>query len=331
MNINYKWAIPTGILSLVAFTWYSVSPSSEAIVMSQHLAAKNIIQSAELNTNSTGTLSTSMVNSATSPFQEFSNNLPRYLNDTALRGQLTLQEDGSLLITDAIKKRFDYFYMMIGDRSLAEINAIIIDHIRQELSEPAQSQALQLLQQYTDYLNEYNTFSQGLDIQIMQDDPQWVASEINNMRIFHLGEETNKIFFEQQEILRKNFLQPENDSLSIHLLANQEKTLQLINLQKEMVTLKASDADNATIHNVRVNLVGEEAASRLALLDISRKEWQEKQQSYRTLKAQWSNASGLADNDKIIAFEKQARQDLNLTTAELKRLRAMDYIQLKQG
>lgn len=334
MNMNYKWAIPAGLFSLVILTWYSTSSPSETEVAFQSLAVQGVIQAVETQPDSKSVLAADMTASAATPigpFQDFNNNLPRYLSDTTIRGQLSIQDNGSLLITDEIKKRFDYFYMMIGDRSLAEINAIIVDHIHQELSEPAQSQALQLLQQYTDYLTEYNTFSQGLDIQMMQDDPLWVAGEINNMRIFHLGEKTTEIFFSQQEMLRNNYLQPENEALSTNLRANQKKTLQLTNLQQQTAALKANYSDNETIHSMRIELVGEDAANRLALLDISRQQWQEKQLAYQVLKAQWSNTSGLSNNDKITAFEKQAIQNLGLTSAELKRLRAIDYIQSKRG
>ena len=82
---------------------------------------------------------------------------------------------------------------------------------------------------------------------------------------------------------------------------------------------------------MRIELVGEEAANRLAALDISRQKWQKKQQAYQVLKTQWSNASGLSDNDRVSAFEKQAIEELALTSAELKRLKAIDYIQSKRS
>lgn len=323
MNINHKWAVPVGIFILIPIIWYSTSSPSMIIPTFQTLADKRIIHTTELKIHSKQLPQKDTTNSTASPFESFSKNPPSYLKNTEIRGQLAIMEDGSLLITDDIRKRFDYFYMMIGDRSLAEINAIIVDHLRLELSEPAQSQALQLLQQYINYLNEYDTFSQGLDILAMQDDPQWAANEINNMRTFHLGEETSHIFFGQQEMLKNSHLQPANHSLSAHLLANQEKTLQLTTLQKRTSTLKANNADNQSIQRMRIELVGEEAANRLALLDISRQKWQKKQQDFQVLKVQWGNATGLDENDKRLAFEKQAMQDLSLTPNELKRLKAI--------
>ena len=193
MKMNYRWAISAGIFSVAALTWYATDYSPKRLEVSQTLAVsqglKNTISTVPSQSDSKPSLASA---SKVSPFEEFSNNLPRYLSDTEIRGQLSIQQDGSLIITDEIRKLFDYFYIMIGDRSQAEIHAIIVAHIQQQLVEPAQGQALQLLQQYTDYLTEYDTFNQGLDIQAMQDDPQWVASEINNMRIFHLGEETQR-------------------------------------------------------------------------------------------------------------------------------------------
>jgi len=338
MKTHYKWSIPTGISFLLAVLWYNAGSTLETSTLTKNLTTKTQTPelTQELITGSASKKSHAISNAKdpanpTSPFQNFRTNPPKYLSDTELRGQLTTSADGSLLITDGIRKRFDYFYMMTGDRSQQEIDAIIIDHIRQQLSEPAQSQALELLQQYTGYLNEYNTFSQGLDIQIMQDDPQWVAGEINNLRIFHLGTETSEIFFGQQESLRSNYLQQENSSLSSQTLENQDKTLRLTNLQQQTATLKANNADKEMIYNMRVKLVGEEAANRLSQLDADRQKWLQKQQNYQALKAQWDDVAGLSDNDKIIAFEKQAIQDLDLTDSELKRLKALDYIQSKRS
>jgi len=331
MKTDYKLAIAAGLFSLLALTLYNAEPSLEALTASENVAIKNVIHPAESNAESKYVLPMDSTKNSIHSFQDFQNNIPSYLRNTELRGQLSTLEDGSLLISDEIRKRFDYFYIMIGDRSLSEINAIIIDHISQELAEPAQSQALLLLQQYTDYLNEYSTFSEGVDIRVLQDDPHWMASEINALRIFHLGEETSHIFFAQQEILRNNYLNPDRDSLSTHLLANQKQTLQLSNLQAETAAFKASYADNETLHNMRIGLVGKEAANRLALLDSSRQKWQKKKQAYQALKTQWNNTSGLTDHDKADAFEKLAMQDLGLTMTELKRLRAIEYIQSKRG
>ncbi|MEH6448045.1 MAG: lipase secretion chaperone [Oleispira sp.] len=331
MNTHYKWPITSGIALLAIVLLYNAGNLIETSSPATSTVTKNLATTTQSQSQVLVQESVPTSTKTSSPFQDFNTNPPKYLFDTELRGQLTTLADGSLFITDEIRKRFDYFYMMTGDRSQQDINAIIVDHIRQQLSQPAQNQALDLLQKYTDYLNEYATFSQGLDIQIMQDDPQWVASEIRNMRNYHLGEDTSDIFFSQQEILRSNYLQQENNPLSAQILENQSKTLRLTNLQQQTATLKAENADNEIIHNLRVELVGEEAANRLTQLDADRRNWQEKKQAYKVLKAQWNEASGLSNNDKISVFEKQAIENLALTESELKRLKALDYIQSRSS
>jgi lipase chaperone LimK len=331
MNTYYKWSTASGISLLTVILLYNIGNLIETSSLATGTVTKNLAtitqyQSQELVQEPIPTSA-----KPSNSFQNFNTNPPKYLSGTELRGQLTTLADGSLLITDEIKKRFDYFYMMTGDRSQQDINDIIVDHIRQQLLQPAQNQALDLLQKYTDYLNEYATFSQGLDIKIMQDDPQWVANEIRNIRNFHLGEETSDVFFGQQEILRSNYLQQENNLLSAQMLENQSKTTRLTNLQQQTAALKAENADNEVIHNMRVELVGKEAANRLTQLDTDRRNWQEKEQAYKILKAQWSEASGLSNNDKISVFEKQAIENLALTESELKRLKALDYIQSKSS
>jgi len=331
MNTHYKWSIASGISFLAIVLWYNAGSPVETDTLLTETLVKNQATAEQSHSQQLAQEPATTSAKPSSPFQDFNTTPPKYLTDTELRGQLTTLADGSLFITEQIRKRFDYFYMMTGDRSQQEINAIIIDHIHQTLSDPALTQALDLLQQYTDYLNEYNTFSQGLDFQMMQDDPQWVASEISNIRDFHLGEETSELFFGQQEILRSNYLQHENTPLSAQMRENQSKTLRLTNLQQQTAALKEDNANKEKIHDMRVELVGEEAANRLSQLDNNRQKWQEKQQAYLALKAQWSDVSGLSSVDEINAVEKQAIENLGLTSSELKRLKALDYIQSKSS
>lgn len=331
MKSHYQWSITAAILVSLSVIWYTkdITQQNSATISNNLATRQAILFQGPINSHSE--------NNSTIPIkpdntvETFNNNIPKYLEGTAIRGDLPILTDGSLLISVETRKLFDYFYMMIGDLNSEEINSIIVDHIQQQLSEPALSQALTLFQQYSDYLNEYNAFNQELDMQTIQNDPQWVASEIHNIRKFHLGEETSKIFFGQQEMLRNNYLQQNDNPLSDRILENQNKTLLLTNLQKETALLKADHSDSVDIYNMRVERAGKDAADRLTQLDKDRQQWQITKQAYKDLKTEWNDSKGLTDKDKEISFENQAKEILNLTDVELKRLQAIHYIQSKHN
>ncbi len=270
-------------------------------------------------------------------YTEFEKNRPNYLKNTELRGDFIQSEDGFLIITEDIRKRFDYFFMMAGDQPIADIQAVIIDHIRQTLKEPAQSQALGLLDNYIAYLNEYDTFTEGLSANVLSDDPLWVSEEIKRMRRFYLGDETSLAFFDHEEALRESALQhstnknEKNTKPPRQLSSSQEQTLSLVLIQEETELLKTNGADNTAIHQMRVERLGEAAANRLAVLDKSRQQWQEKQAAYHELKEQWRGISGFSNNDRELEFESQAKTQLELLDSDLKRLKALHYIQKNQS
>jgi lipase chaperone LimK len=323
MTHNNKILIATGFISLFIFaTYLSVNNTGTTVIFQQseknNEPTKKITthaRSPELNTRN--------------KYQDFQNNRPSYLKNTDLRGQFTILKNGSLLINSEIKKRFDYFYIMTGDLSQNDINLMIAEHIRQELTGPAQAKALELLNQYSNYLNEYDLFIQSLEGQLAQNDPIWVAEEIKALRAFYLGEEVSRQFFQQEEILRDHRLQnPEQSNIYLpqELLASQAKTLRLTNLQQQTAELIADGANAQQIRQMRVEQVGQAAAERLSQLDNSRQLWNIKKQQFLILKDHWDNISGLSTKDKKIAFETQAMEDIGLTDSELKRLKALDHI-----
>jgi len=329
MKTNIKWTLLLTRIFLIGLSIYGINhvihhlTAPTANIPSTGKAAN----SARLSTHITNILpSATDEQPYKNQYQSFSDNLPRYLSNTELRGELPLHADGSLLITAGIKRRFDYFYMMTGDRSHDDIYAIIIDHLQQELLDPARSQALTLLKQYTDYLHEYHRFSQGLEIKMMQEDPLWVTEEINNLRHFHLGKDISDIFFYQQQALRDQ-RQGSQTELPLNLQQQQANTLRLTNLQKQTQQLISTGADTEMIQRMRNEHLGQEAADRLAILDNNRHIWQTKRQNYQALKAQWNDVSGLSVSDKTQAFEQYAREKLALNKQELKRMQALDRIQ----
>jgi len=320
---NKKILIAAGIFSvLILMTYFSRDNIDTMVLLQQY----------DQNSDPTETTSTQLAfpNIDTSnQYQNFLDNRPSYLNNTDFRGQLTTLEDGSLLINLEIKKRFDYFYMMTGDIAQKDIYIMITDHIRQELTDPAQAKALELLEQYSNYLNEYDSLIQSLEGQSSHNDLAWVAEEIKALRTFHLGEEVSQLFFQREEILRDHRLQdPENISnkLPQKLITSQAKTLRLTRLQQQTAELIADGANSHQIQEMRVEQLGQAAADRLFQLDNNRQLWNIKKQKYLALKDYWENVSGLSIKDKNIAFETQAMEDIDLTDSELKRLQALDHI-----
>ncbi|EAQ65873.1 lipase modulator protein [Marinomonas sp. MED121] len=73
------------------------------------------------------------------------------LRGTQVGGAYPVDAEGRLVAHISIKQRFDYFMTLLGELSYGQLIDLIKEDIRQSLVDPAQSEALALLEQYQAY------------------------------------------------------------------------------------------------------------------------------------------------------------------------------------
>lgn len=267
--------------------------------------------------------------------------LPPSFAGTEVDGQFRLDDAGNLLISMDIRRIFDYFLSAYGEERIQTSITRLQAYIRSQLDEPAEGQALALLEQYLDYKRQL--------IQLEKDLPQMASLEamrqreqaVQNLRASIFSPEAHQAFFAQEETYNQFTLQrlairhdqslneqqkaEAMDRLRATLPEDMQEMLvpQLqAELRQQTAALQAQGAAPEQIRQLRLQLVGAEATTRLEALDQRRQQWQQRLDAYRQEKARIEANSGLSEEDRQAAIASLAeerfdeRERLRLDAAE---------------
>jgi len=263
-------------------------------------------------------------------------------------GTLETDVNGNLIITKRLKDLFNYFLSSYGEQSIESITESIRNHIDHNLSEPARSQALQVLKAYLSYKNalvelevqlgvENNEILDSKDIEFFRER----LAEIRAIRRDFFSDNVADAFFSDSERYDQYTLQRmeinHNKSLNhdekyVALeqteLLLPEEARQLKDKSTKHLSLKAKqlamlDASSEEIHNMRTKEVGIEAANRLAELDNKRDQWRQQLHHYQ-LEKEIINHSGLSKEDKTEAI--QRLQEKMFDSNQIKRVIVLERI-----
>ena len=273
--------------------------------------------------------------------------LPRSLTGTQVDGEIIIDENKQLVVTEGLRRLFDYFLSAIGEEDEAVIFARVESYIRHHTPEPAASQAVAIFGKYVAYLKalpeiekRYGnlqlqaTKSGELDLNAVAQQKQDVA----NLRQQYFDKTTIAAFFGasdsyddySMEMVRIN--QNEQMSEAQKQAARQDyisrlpdsaiKTniMQQANLGELMVRteqMKAAGASSEALYNMRRELVGAPAAERLAQVDQEDANFDQRFTQYQTQKQRLlsQSANPAEAQTQIDQLEQQLFDD-----AERKRL-----------
>lgn len=223
--------------------------------------------------------------------------LPRSLQGTDVDGEIIIDDHKQLVVTEGLRRLFDYFLSALGEEQEAVIYARVESYIRHHTPEPAASQALAIFNQYIAYLKaipeiekSYGnmqlqaTKSGELDINAISQQRQDVAK----LRAQYFDKPTISAFFAsedeyddyslemvrisqnkqlneaQKQAARQDYISrmPNNP-----IKANIEQQANLGELMTRTRQMKAKGATQEELYNMRRELVGAPAAARLAQVD----------------------------------------------------------------
>lgn len=247
-------------------------------------------------------------------------NLPASLHDTEVDGGFELDADGNLIITNRIRQLFDYFLSAQGEESLPTIVQRLRAYIHNTLPGDAAAEAEQLLESYIGYLDDVaaldSTVTPGQAI-----DPAQLRAQKEQLAAIRAGRfdaVANEAFFAEEEaydrytLARLEVMQDENLSADerasrLAVLENQlppelQESMRDITRYQDLQTLtqewQESDGSPANLQQMRENLVGREAAERLAKLDQERAQWQQRVDSWLRERAAILSNAGISEADK---------------------------------
>lgn len=258
--------------------------------------------------------------------------LPASFNGTQVDGVFQLDEQGNLRITRDIVQIFDYFLSAIGEEPLSRSIERLQAYIRSQLSgsAQAQAQALSLLEQYLDYKRQL--------VQLERDLPQLssldalkqreIAVQALRARIFSneahqaffAGDERYNLFtLERLAIQRDDSLDANAKGAALDQLREslpeelQASVLPQLHseLRSQTAALQADGGSAAQVQALRQQLVGNQAAGRLQVLDQQRQKWQQRLERFQQEKSVIDNNPGIGSSDKQAAIQRLAEEQFD--------------------
>jgi lipase chaperone LimK len=267
--------------------------------------------------------------------------LPSSFVGTEVDGSFRVDAAGNLIISEDIRRIFDYFLASIGEESLDASVSRLRSYIDSQLQEPARARAQALLEQYLSYKRELVMLERDLPQMANLDAMRQRETAVQALRARLFDSETLQAFFAREEgynrftlerlaIQHDGKMSAEEKGVAVdRLRASLPEELQdavLPQLQQELrqntARLQAEGASAAQVRQMRQQLVGAEATTRLEALDGQRQNWQKRLDDYLAAKARVEASEGLSAGDKRAAIEALAaerfdeRERLRLDAAE---------------
>ncbi|MDA8485814.1 lipase secretion chaperone [Pseudomonas resinovorans] len=255
--------------------------------------------------------------------------MPASLSGTEVDGRFHLDSSGNLLITEDIRRIFDYFLSTQGEEPLTGSIQRLRNYIAQQLDAPAEGQALALLDQYLDYKRQL--------VQLERDMP--LLADLNALRqreaavqalrarifstdahqAFFASEEAYNTFTLQRMAIQRTSLDPAAKAAAIDqlrsALPDELQALAASQLQAELRlqvgALQKAGGTPEQVRQLRQQLVGAEATIRLEALDQQRLQWQQRLQSYLKERSRIEASEGLSQSDKATAIARLEEEGFN--------------------
>ena len=268
--------------------------------------------------------------------------LPRSLKGTQVDGEIIIDENKQLVVTEGLRRLFDYFLSAIGEEDEAVIFARVESYIRHHTPEPAASQAVAIFSKYVAYLKalpeiekRYGnlqlqaTKNGELDLNVVAQQRQDVAK----LRQQHFDKTTITAFFgaedeyddysiamvkinqdkqmsdAQKEAAKQDYISRMPDNATKANIAQQANLDELISRTEQ---LQAKGATAEELYNMRRELVGAPAAARLAQVDQQDAHFDQRFKQYQAQKQQLlsQNADKAQAQTQIHQIEQQLFNDM---------------------
>lgn len=277
------------------------------------------------------------------PFVTGLEQLPASLAGSEVDGEILIDEQQNLVVTSRLRDLFDYFLNTLGEETLPTILDRIRAYVTHRVPEPAQSQALRLLDQYVAYrqavekLGTKTSPNEAFDVDVIE---RLKSREIA-LRQQYFSSAEMAAFFGMQDAIDQNALASLRVQQNPNLSASQ-KAAQIAQLQQQLPeevkaqlkpTLQIEQLNQLTdewkqrggsaeeLRQIRTNLVGAEATERLEKLDQEDTAWQQRIDQYLAARQQVLNNKALSDAQQ----QSQIKSLQNAQFNDTERLRLKAY------
>lgn len=274
--------------------------------------------------------------------------LPGSLRDTEVDGELEVDANGNLRITNGIRRVFDYFLSATGEEPLESILARIRAYIRHKLPAGPAAEAEKILDGYIAYKRGLESVEQASPPSNGQMDLDAVRRQMEQVRALrtqYLSQEVIIAFFGDEDaydrytLARLDVMQ--NKQLTAAARAQQLAALeqqlppalqesmkaisQYQNLQSLTEDWQKRKGTSAELRQIRENLVGPEATDRLEALDKERAEWGQRMTSWLSERAAITTNTSMSEQDRQRQVEAARLQ--RFQSAEIVRVESLERMQ----
>jgi lipase chaperone LimK len=249
--------------------------------------------------------------------------LPKSLKGTRIPIHFKLDDNNHLIITKSIKQFIEYFLSANAEEDIAVIINRIEEIILQQLPEPAQSEALEVVTQYLNYknalLNVESQLSGDMSVQSDKHDYQSLFLYRRELRQSNLSSEVYSAFFSDEdksdeytakiiEVKRNPSIdeeEKERQALAAETLLPEykRKLLELDRLKKnihnDVMKAKEEGATEAEIYEIRSQGYDHDTVVRFAQADKKNQLWNQRFNQYKLERLKILNAAGLSADDQL--------------------------------
>ena len=304
------------VLIVAIIWWFKPVNNSNAFSQADAMTLDNQANANTVDQASSDSNMSQKSNQNTIKFTTGLERLPRSLQGTDVDGEIIIDENKQLVITEGLRRLFDYFLSALGEEEESAIYARVESYIRSHTPEPAASQAVAIFDQYVAYLKaipeiekKYGTLqlqatqSGELDLSVVAQQKQDVA----RLRQQHFDKETITAFFgtedeyndysmemvrisqnsqlsdAQKDAAKQDYISRMPDNATKTNIAQQANLNELMTRTEQMQTKGATPE---ALYNMRRELVGAPAAARLAQVDQADASFDKRFKQYQAQKQQ---------------------------------------------
>lgn len=264
------------------------------------------------------------------------------LRGTEVDGGISLDANAAVVLDLGMRRLFDYYLSLIGERDLVQIRILLKDQLLIKYNQTNTEKVLQYFDRYTDYLSALVALNIG-----NLSKPEERLQQVTSLRKKMLREAMALAFFVEEEALatltlkrmaiannkklsadEKAKLLAELDASENYSARTEADTAALITEQTRQ--LNASNLTEAQRATEREALWGKEAAARLAKLDQERTQWDARIEQYVLARSRIDANHDLSASARAQAIAALQSQQFN--AVEQRRIASLEAIgQLKPG
>ncbi|MBV1775867.1 lipase chaperone [Burkholderiaceae bacterium DAT-1] len=251
-------------------------------------------------------------------------------------------EEGELVLSPELLRRFEYFLSQSGEKSLGQIRSEIEASLDQDLALSAAKQAKELLGRYLSFREALK----GIKLSADQSGQSLSALQTRLQRY----RDTRKQFFSEKEIAALFGSNDREDDLALQRVAlrndsrlsdaekrareaaldatlsvaerqQRDASISHLSLASAVDSARAKGASTAQIFEIRAQTVGAEAAQRLAELDREESAWQARIESYTQARQHVLQSASTVNADTAL----QQLRDRMFSKEEQLRLPAFEH------